>query len=59
MLLASEIESIVSDTGTPGTILAALAVRGVSEGIVEAAIGLVLAELGFWLLVLDRTAASG
>lgn len=54
MLLASAIESIIPHPDTPGMILAAIATRGIGEGIVEAAIGLVLVELCLRLLALDH-----
>jgi hypothetical protein len=52
VLAATSIESVIPDPDTPGQIVAALAVRGVGGGLVEAAIGLTLVELCYRLIAL-------
>jgi hypothetical protein len=54
MILASEIESIAPDPTGVGEILEVLAVRGIGEGVLEAAIGLILVRLCYRLIALDR-----
>jgi len=53
VLVASEIESVAPEPSGVGEILAVLAVRGIVEGVLEAAIGLVLVELCYRLIDLD------
>lgn len=59
VLAASSIESVVPDPDTAGQIVAALAVRGIAGGLVEAAIGLTLVELCYRLIVLHRKPGRG
>jgi hypothetical protein len=54
VLAASSIESVIPDPDTAGQIVAALAVRGVAGGLVEAAIGLTLVELCYRLIAAHR-----
>ena len=54
MILASEIESIAPEPTGVGEILEVLAVRGIGEGVLEAAIGLILVQLCYRLIALDR-----
>jgi hypothetical protein len=54
MVLASEIESIAPEPTGVGEILEVLAVRGIGEGVLEAAIGLILVQLCYRLIALDR-----
>jgi hypothetical protein len=53
LILAGEIESIAPEPVGAGEILEVLAVRGVLEALVEAAIGLTLVELSYRLIALD------
>lgn len=60
VILASELESAGPEhPGSAGAILAALAVRGLGEAVVQAAIGLVVVELCYRLIALDRRAEAG
>lgn len=55
VMLASEIDSIGPDhPTTAGAILEVLAIRGLAEAVVEAGIGLMLVELAYRLIALDR-----
>ncbi|HTS97475.1 MAG TPA: hypothetical protein VMI33_12715 [Streptosporangiaceae bacterium] len=58
LILAGEIESLAPQPHGPWSILAALAVRGVVDALVEAAIGLVLVELCYRLIALDAAPAG-
>jgi len=53
MAAAGEIESLVPAPENAGEILEVLAIRGVGEALLEAAIGLVLVELSYRLIALD------
>jgi hypothetical protein len=55
---ASEIDSVAPDPISVAAILEILAVRGVAEALAEAAIGLVLVELCYRLIALDRQPAA-
>jgi hypothetical protein len=55
VVLASMIESFIPHPDDVTEILELLAVRGIGEGLIEAAIGLILAELCYRLIALDRT----
>jgi hypothetical protein len=57
VILASQIESLIPDPENAGEILEVLAIRGIGEALVEAAIGLVLVELCYRLIALDAAAA--
>jgi hypothetical protein len=59
LAVLSEIEDLAPEPHTVGQALADLAVRAVGLGLLEAAIGLVLVELCFRLIVLDRNPAAG
>ena len=60
VILASGLESAGPEhPGSAGAILAALAVRGLGEAVVQAAIGLVVVELCYRLIALDRRAEAG
>jgi hypothetical protein len=59
VLAASGIASAIPDPDHATQILAALAVRGIAGGLVEAATGLVLVELCYRLMAQDETARSG
>jgi hypothetical protein len=59
VIAASGIASVIPDPDHADQILAALAVRGVADGLVEAAIGLVLVELCYRLIALDRAGQAG
>ena len=59
VILASEIDSISPDHLTSaGAILEVLAIRGLAEAVVEAGIGLMLVELCYRLIALDRRQAD-
>lgn len=55
VLLASMVESFIPHPDDVAEILEVLAVRGIGEGLIEAAIGLILVELCYRLIALDRT----
>jgi UPF0716 family protein affecting phage T7 exclusion len=57
VIVASEIESVGPDPTSAGAILKALAIRGLTAAVLEAAIGLVLVEVCYRLIELDRGAA--
>jgi len=60
VILASGLESAGPEhPGSAGAILAALAVRGLGEAVVQAAIGLVVVELCYRLIAVDRRAEAG
>ena len=59
VILASVIESFIPHPDDVAEILEALAVRGIGEGLIEAAIGLILVELCYRLIALDQTPAVG
>jgi hypothetical protein len=54
VILASTLESFIPHPHDVAEILEVLAVRGIGEGLIEAAIGLILVELCYRLIVLDR-----
>ncbi len=54
VLVASELPATVPNSANPGRILEFLVIHGVAEGLIEAALGLVLVELGYRLIELDR-----
>jgi len=56
--VASEIDSVAPDPVNAGAILEILAVRELGEALAEAAIGLVLVELCYRLIALDRQPAA-
>jgi hypothetical protein len=58
VILAGGLESAVPHPDSAGTILAALAIRGLGEAAVQAVIGLVLVELCYRLIALDRKPAA-
>ena len=58
VMVASEVESIAPEPSGAGEILEVLAVRGILEGALEAAIGLVLVELCYRLIALDSRSPS-
>ena len=55
---AAQLEAVAPEPHTAGDIAQFLVVRGVAEGIVEASIALVLAELCFQLIDAERRAAA-
>jgi hypothetical protein len=55
VILASTMESFIPHPHDVPEILEVLAVRGIGEGLVEAVIGLILVELCYRLIALDRT----
>lgn len=59
MIAGSEVESIAPHPDGPGTIVAALVVRALGEAVAEAALGLVLVELGYQLMACDRRRSAG
>jgi hypothetical protein len=59
VIIASEVESLAPEPSGPGEILAALAVRGIAEGVLEAAIGLILVQLCYRLIALDTRPPAG
>jgi hypothetical protein len=60
VLVASEIESAAPEPAGLGEVLEVLAIRGLVEGLLEAAIGLILVELCYRLIDLDASSpASG
>jgi len=52
--IADEITSAAPHSAGPGAMLTALAIRGVAGAVIESALGLVLAELCYRLMELDR-----
>lgn len=54
VILASMVESFIPHPHDVAEILEVLAVQGIGEGLIEAAIGLILVELCFRLIALDR-----
>ncbi len=54
VLIAGELPAALPDSADLGRILEFLAVHGVAEGLIEAALGLVLVELCYRLVELDR-----
>ena len=59
VILSSAIESFIPHPDDVAEILEVLAVRGIGEGLIEAAIGLILVELCYRLIALDRASAAG
>jgi hypothetical protein len=59
VILSSMIESFIPHPDDVAEILEVLAVRGIGEGLIEAAIGLILVELCYRLIALDRAPAAG
>lgn len=57
--VASEMDSVAPDPISLAAILEILAVRGLAEALAEAAIGLVLVELCYRLIGLDRLTTAG
>jgi hypothetical protein len=55
VFLASVIESVIPHPHDVPEILEVLAIRGIGEGLIEAAIGLILVELCYRLIALDRS----
>lgn len=53
LTLASEIEAIIPQPSGTGEIFEVLALRGIAEALLEAAIGLILVELSFRLIAAD------
>lgn len=58
LFLLTAIETAVPDSEEPAAILEALAIRGVADAVVEAAIGLVLVTLCYQLIDLDARAEA-
>lgn len=58
VLLADELTSAAPHTISAGCLLTALAIRGVAGALIDAAVGLVLAELCYRLIELDRAASA-
>jgi hypothetical protein len=56
--VASEIETLAPNPDNFGQFLKVLAIRGLVEGLVEAVIGLILVQLTYRLLALDRAAGQ-
>ena len=56
VILASVIESVIPHPDDVAEILEVLAVRGIGEGLIEAAIGLILVELCYRLIALTAPA---
>jgi hypothetical protein len=56
--VASEIEAVAPDSTSARAILEALAIRGLGEALVEAAIGLVTVQLCYRLLAQDRVSKA-
>lgn len=54
LALSSELDSLAPESGGVGQILEELAIRGVGLALLDAAIGLVLVELCYRLMALDR-----
>ncbi len=54
VILASGVESVIPHPDSMAEILEVLAIRGIGEGLIEAAIGLILVELCYRLIALDR-----
>jgi hypothetical protein len=58
LILAGGLESVDGHPGGPAPILTALAIRGLGGAVVQAAIGLVLVQLCYQLIALDRAAGA-
>jgi hypothetical protein len=58
MAVASEIDSLAPHPSSVRAILATLAIRGLGEALIEAAIGLILVKLCYQLIALDRAPAA-
>ena len=58
VIVASGIESVIPHPDSVAEILEVLAIRGIGEGLIEAAIGLTLVELCYRLIALDRSPAA-
>lgn len=58
LLIVGELESAIPSPESIPEIFEVLAIRGLAEAVVEAAIGLVLVELCFTLIALDRTRSA-
>ncbi len=56
--VASEIEAVAPDSTSVRAILEDLAIRGLGQAVVEAAIGLVTVQLSYRLIALDRGPAA-
>ncbi len=54
LAVVSEIESLAPEPHSAGAALEDLAIRGIGTGVLEAVIGLVLVELAYQLMALDR-----
>jgi predicted secreted protein len=54
----SELESLAPEPHSAGAALETLAIRGLGTAVLEAVIGLVLVELAYQLIALDRTQAA-
>jgi hypothetical protein len=57
VILASAVESFIPHPDSVLEITEVLAIRGIGEGLIEAAIGLMLVELAYRLIALDRSPA--
>ncbi len=57
--VADEITSAAPHSDGVGALLAAIAIRGIAGGVIEAALGLVLAELCYRLIEQDRPVSAG
>jgi predicted secreted protein len=55
--VVSELESLAPEPHSVGAALETIAIRGLGTGVLEAVIGLVLVELAYQLIALDRTPA--
>jgi len=53
VMLSSELETVIPDPSGTGEILEVLAIRGIGEALIEAAIGLILVELSVRLIAAD------
>jgi hypothetical protein len=58
VLVAGELPAAVPHSANPGRIVEFLAIHGVAEGLIEAALGLVLVELCYRLIELDRASPA-
>ena len=58
LAVVSELESLAPEPHSVGAALETLAIRGLGTGVLEAVIGLVLVELAYQLIALDRTSAA-
>ena len=56
LILINELEALLPEPHGPGEIAEVLAIKGIAEGVLEAALSLVLVSLTFALIAMEKTA---